>query len=178
MAAVICAAVFTLACSLDGRELGIASSASVSDAGNTLSGGGSVLQVASRTFNFGAVAIGGDATGVLVVGNVGDLLDAAATYVRPDGQLVGTGAQIAAGTMPGVPWIAANGSTVNIEFAWSGATDPGTLPSAADTCSDWRDTGSTAMIGLIGISDVRAFRGAVDRASCSDQTRRLYCIEP
>jgi hypothetical protein len=107
-----------------------------------------------------------------------ELLDRAATYVRPDGQLVGTGAQIATANMTGIPWIAADGSTVGLAFAWTGTSDLSILPGAADTCSDWRDTGSTAMIGLIGISDLRAFVGSVSLVGCSDESLRLYCVEP
>ena len=98
-------------------------------------------------------------------------LDPVAVYVRPDGQLVGTGVEVVSSTTSGVPWIAADGSRV-VEGVWTGEFGSG-LPTAADTCSDWTNPSGTGIIALSS-SDILVGYTPVP----CDAAARFYCIEP
>ncbi|HKO95016.1 MAG TPA: hypothetical protein VJU61_27870, partial [Polyangiaceae bacterium] len=104
-----------------------------------------------------------------------EVLEPAAVYVRPDGQLVGTGAQLVSNDKPGVPWIAANGSRV-YDYVWTGQPE-NRLPTVADTCSDWTNPSSTGMQGQSGYDNMLGFAIVVEPVACNSPGR-LYCVEP
>jgi hypothetical protein len=103
-----------------------------------------------------------------------ELLESGALYVRPDGQLVGTGTQVVSATL-GVPWIAADGSRVVVNV-WTGES-MAELPTAADTCSDWTNPSGTGIIGLSS-ADLQLAFNVVNQPVPCDSASRLYCIEP
>jgi hypothetical protein len=100
----------------------------------------------------------------------------AASYYRPDGTLVGTGAQIAtSGDLESGIWQAADGS-YRSPRVWTGEVDLMTPSTAAYSCSNW----TSAALGS-------GFEGAANTAAggwwaqalypCSDTTASLYCVE-
>ncbi|HWO12969.1 MAG TPA: hypothetical protein VNN80_25895, partial [Polyangiaceae bacterium] len=104
-----------------------------------------------------------------------ELLDPEANYVRPDGQLVGTGAQIAAQQLLTGPWVTA--SNQSSTFAtWAGAatlTTPGTVES---TCNDWASRSGTSPTGIS--NSVMGFWSRFEDSCDSPRDLALYCIEP
>jgi hypothetical protein len=112
------------------------------------------------------------------------VIDPAATYVMPDGRLIGSGAQILATDMVTGPWLFNDGSTT-IDFGvWTGAAsaDPTTPGTPDTTCLNWtsNDPSRTATSGLTGRSDMGFWMGGVS-AACSGETgwaTSLYCVEP
>jgi hypothetical protein len=100
-----------------------------------------------------------------------EVLDLEATYVRPDGQLVGTGQQVANLSTVGGPWITAEGNIQSPVGVWTGVG----VPASTDTCNDWRDPLSTGSLGSLGADNWRAFAAGFG-ASCAF-TAHLYCIE-
>ncbi|MEO8179405.1 MAG: choice-of-anchor D domain-containing protein [Deltaproteobacteria bacterium] len=107
-----------------------------------------------------------------------EALDLTATYVRPDGQLVGTGAQIAGFEMVGVPWISANGSVANEVNVWTGQAVVLAAPTAQETCSDWSDPASTGLFGASGANADLSFSSGGNLPRSCQFSGRLYCIEP
>jgi hypothetical protein len=81
------------------------------------------------------------------------------TYARPDGVVIGTGADLIAAATGNLPstgiWQAGNGSYSHAQL-WSGAADLTTAGTSAGTCADWTSTASTA--GVIGWSYVSSSR--------------------
>lgn len=105
------------------------------------------------------------------------LIDAAATYVRPDGQLIGTGSLILAHFMSAGPWVTANGRMLGREPVWTGATTDLSAPgSLAATCSNWSDPGGTGTSGIVSSGNERAWI-AESGQPCSSP-KHLYCAEP
>jgi len=119
-------------------------------------------------------------------------LDPASNYVRPDGQLVGTGQQLidagdeAAWTgafrsgrviQTGI-WQAGNGSYApgDVALAWSGAPDLSSPASAATNCNDWSATAGTGLAGLFQLAQ-REFWAGSDASACTTAAH-LYCVEP
>jgi len=101
-------------------------------------------------------------------------------YVRPDGQVVGTGAQIAAGGIldSGI-WQQANESYFGgSNRVWAGgALRPNQLGTAANTCSDWTDnSGTTAAYGLINAGSPYWWHSNLS-SPCSFATGYLICVE-
>jgi hypothetical protein len=121
------------------------------------------------------------------------VLDLASNYVRPDGQLVGTGQQLINGgndTLWGsVPslgaviqtglWQAADGSYGpggNIFLVWNGARDLISVGAAADNCDNWTATTDTGLAGIFAQAQEQFWqRGGPDNCSAS---AFLYCVEP
>ncbi len=108
------------------------------------------------------------------------LLDPTATYVRPDGVVVGTGQQIidAGGADPngklasGI-WQTGAGTYVDT-LAWTGSTVTSTVP-VSDTCTDWTSNMGTGIAGRSGFSLVGFWNRESD--DCDVGTARLYCVE-
>ncbi|MEO8181029.1 MAG: hypothetical protein ABI895_19510 [Deltaproteobacteria bacterium] len=112
------------------------------------------------------------------------VIDPAATYVMPDGRLIGSGAQIIATDMVTGPWLLSDGSTTIVAGVWTGAAsaDPTTPGTADTTCLNWtsNDPSRTATSGTTGYSDRNFWFGGVS-AACSGDTgwaTSLYCVEP
>jgi hypothetical protein len=123
-------------------------------------------------------------------------LDASSNYVRPDGQLVGTGQQlIDAGSEAswtgafragrvihtGI-WQAADGSYApgDVPLVWSGALDLSSPASADTSCNDWSATTGTGLTGMFQLAQ-RDFWGAGEPASgarACTTAAHLYCVEP
>jgi hypothetical protein len=108
------------------------------------------------------------------------VLDLDATYVRPDGVLIGTGRDVAALDLPGAgPWVLADSSSALYVFSrvWSGAGTP-MLTAGSDTnCSDWRSTNPEeyAYSGDYAVSEARFF--FTGTADFCDQAFPIYCVE-
>lgn len=103
-----------------------------------------------------------------------------ATYVRVDGQPVGTGADlIAAGLLPNGLWQHGNGNYLNFTelFAWTGSNgDLTALGTAAGTCNDWTSTASpSGAVGLAVVKDARWWSYTTQSCSASYP---LICVEP
>ncbi len=112
------------------------------------------------------------------------LVDSAATYVRPDGQIVGTGAELlaggaAAGLLQSGIWQSGDGTyRSGVGRAWTGQTTLTQLGTAATTCNDWTSNstaGTTPIAGLYLTADANWW--SFDTRLCSDTGSRLYCIE-
>jgi hypothetical protein len=107
-----------------------------------------------------------------------DRLDLDGTYVRPDGQLVGTGRQIASLEMIAGPWQHADGTSTPLSpnYVWTGSSRPTERATAETSCNDWQDPQGTGSGGLFGFSHYRAWTYIIGW----DATRGafLYCIEP
>jgi len=106
-------------------------------------------------------------------------LDPTALYVRPDGTLVGTGAQIAAGgNLESGIWQSADGRYVG-DFVWTGQENLDTPGTAATTCGDWTDRSSiSAVVGTQ--SSYQSFWWFVRRdAVCNPAVAStfLYCVQ-
>jgi len=112
------------------------------------------------------------------------LLAPGTTYVRPDGQVIGTGAEIIA--VAAAPandplltsgiWQAGSGDYIGggqVATGQDNMTDVGTI---ASTCNDWTDSGGTLSMANIGALS-RTFWNGSDNQSCSLTTRRIYCVE-
>jgi hypothetical protein len=112
------------------------------------------------------------------------VLDLAASYVRPDGQLVGTGAELLAvgsGTAEQVnlvsgPWVLANGTTVDfLPGIWTGSTS--LTAAGTQTCNDWQSATTTGLSGTYGYAGVRFWQAFTTGDDCS-YPWSLYCVEP
>ncbi|HWO10443.1 MAG TPA: hypothetical protein VNN80_13215, partial [Polyangiaceae bacterium] len=101
-----------------------------------------------------------------------------ATYVRPDGALVGLGRNIARQIVLASPWLAADGTfNANSGFGvWSGAYRPDQL-ATTENCDDWRN-GTEALRGTFGdyaMGEPRWFN-TFGIIACSTAFA-LYCVE-
>jgi len=107
-----------------------------------------------------------------------DVLVTNQDYVRLDGQLVGTGAQIIAGQpMTGI-WQRGDGS-YGPGRVWTGHTDLTNVGSAESTCNDWASTASAS--GRQGLTQtVRDWFWSFTTRTCSEtgpSAGYLYCVE-
>ncbi len=112
------------------------------------------------------------------------VLASTTNYVRPDGTLVGTGAQIAAGgNLASGIWQTADGTYRTFfpggssYLAWTGSTSVSTIGTVASTCGNWADSSQTA--GLMGYSYMAdtSWWGAVPAQCTSASNAGLYCIQ-
>jgi hypothetical protein len=122
------------------------------------------------------------------------LLTPTAVYVRPDGQRIGTGADLVAATgdhyydgLESGIWQDNLGnykqSASPYLNAWTGATSPDSLGTAATTCRNWTDpTQVGAIFGAPGIAhgDFFAFSSKMldPQHPCNETSFVLYCVEP
>ena len=104
----------------------------------------------------------------------GTLLDLEATYVRPDGALVGTGAQLLVGLLTTPLSIANDGSQLtSLDDVWTGG--PLRSMSVAEAnCNDWTDPASSAAFGDPTDTSSRGF--LVANEPCTEP-KRVYCVE-
>jgi hypothetical protein len=106
------------------------------------------------------------------------VLDAAATYVRPDGIVVGTGAQLITGNelASGIWQMADLTYTVPSQSSrvWSGQTTLTEVGTLASTCNDWTSNTGTGIWG--SGSSVNRWWNAYVNAACNLDSR-LYCVE-
>ncbi|MEW6435143.1 MAG: choice-of-anchor D domain-containing protein [Myxococcota bacterium] len=109
-------------------------------------------------------------------GSAGARLTQTASYYRPDGQLVGTGAEIASGIVRSGIWqgqdLSYPGGDV---LVWTGASAPNALGTSDSTCADWTSSGLSGLGGLANTVDSEFF--GAPPASCTTGMR-LYCVEP
>jgi len=121
-----------------------------------------------------------------VGGRARDGLDLSANYVRSDGQLVGTGEQLAAASAAGLStridtgiWQSGDGTYLQPDLeglrVWTGADDMATLGTAATTCNDWTDAGGVGISGKAQAT-ASAFWALGVPESCL-ASRYLYCVE-
>jgi hypothetical protein len=100
-------------------------------------------------------------------------------YVRPDGTLVGTGAQLASSeTLESGIWQLSSGAYLNQSYSvWTGSLTPASTGSAAGTCGNWGDAeGIGPLVGApnTGGADWWAANTVV---GCGDSSERLYCAQ-
>ena len=118
------------------------------------------------------------------------VLDMTMNYVRPDGTLVGAGAQIATGnTLPSGIWQSADGVYRafgnGFDRMWTGATTLIALGTTASTCGNWTDptqsgTGAGQQ-GYLAVADPRWWNftanAACDPATGGGAMGGLYCVQ-
>lgn len=104
-------------------------------------------------------------------------LSSATTYVRPDGSLVGTGAEIATGTLTAGPSQAGDGSYVDA-FYFTGPDAATDIGNDDNTCSNWSSSSSLLLTGFGQGSRPYApwWWSAGGPVACSSQYRFL-CVE-
>jgi hypothetical protein len=106
-----------------------------------------------------------------------DQLDPNATYVRPDGQAVGTGAEIAAGRLRTGIWQRGNGDYPSGDdgiASWTGSSRATDLGTADSTCDDWTNPDGRATSGVFAQTNVD-FWSSGD--SPCREIAHLYCVE-
>jgi hypothetical protein len=107
------------------------------------------------------------------------LLAAGTMYVRPDGQEVGTGAEIVAGLARGGVWQQGNGAYWSGQ-AWTGSSMIDQLGTVNTNCGDWTISASSGRYTLPGL--VRRFWGTtLPSIVCNNIPTggpRLMCFEP
>lgn len=106
-------------------------------------------------------------------------LDPNAVYVRPDGQVVGTGQQLIDAATFGAEldsgiWQTGSGSYFDAT-PWTGASDLTTVPSASDTCNDWSATTGSGRSGRASLTNAPFWVGG--SSTCNSGYLRLYCVE-
>jgi hypothetical protein len=108
------------------------------------------------------------------------LLGADVTYVRPDGILVGKGADMAdpMGLHSGI-WQHSDGSYATTEEqVWSGSLGVDKTGTVASTCNDWmNNTGGMPFMGLPLFASGDWWHVEPPAADCTQQAK-LYCFEP
>ena len=114
----------------------------------------------------------------------GSVLDMSAIYTRPDGTMVGTGAEIVTyetfGNLESGPWQFGDGTYMKFDpsdsaLAWTGQTDlmnPGGMDT---TCSNWTVGTGYAIAGNPGESSPLWWNGTT-AAPCS-QPHHVYCVQ-
>jgi hypothetical protein len=110
------------------------------------------------------------------------VIDPTGVYMRPDGVLVGTGADLISMDIYSTPWVRADGTVaaplVALPSVLTGARNPSANALASENCNDWQDP-SDASVGLVGSygsgSTRYFFTGTVPRCNFSAS---LYCVEP
>jgi hypothetical protein len=97
-----------------------------------------------------------------------------ANYVRPDGLLIGTGAQIIQMQALAGPWLRADGSVLLGTSMWAGAPTPNDV--ATENCLDWQSTTARGLVGDYALTSQRYWY-TFGIGMCAD-TRNVYCVEP
>ncbi len=115
------------------------------------------------------------------------VLDMASSYVRMDGVLVGTGAEIVAGGQPGGIlrsgiWQSADGIYRSAPFTrtWTGGTTPSTPGTVGSTCNNWSTRAATGIQGFHNLSNSQSFHFLTNN-TCDDQVTfgaaHVYCVQ-
>src|SRR5262249_50434056 len=102
-----------------------------------------------------------------------------ATYVRVDGQVVGTGQEILNGAIHSGPWQQGNGTYYSRQQFWSGSAVITVAGTQDGTCNDWGSTASANGIvsdPTVGVGGLFGTFPTPD--SCGSFTQEvLLCIE-
>jgi hypothetical protein len=106
-------------------------------------------------------------------------LNVNAVYVRPDGQVVGTGQQLIdtaafGDRLDSGMWQSGDGTYFGAT-AWTGANDLTTVGSASTTCDDWSLTTGSGRFGNASLTIANYW--AVGSTGCDSLFLRLYCVE-
>lgn len=107
------------------------------------------------------------------------LLTAGTLYVRPDGQEIGTGAEIVAGLARGGIWQSGNG-TYWSGPAWAGSAMISDLGTFSSTCGDWTVPTTTGRFTLPGLAR-SMWNPNLSAMVCNNvpvSGPRLQCFEP
>jgi hypothetical protein len=104
------------------------------------------------------------------------LIDPSATYVRPDGVVVGLGSDLLAASLRSGIWQLGNGQYAS-HAVWTGSRLPDQLGTPADTCSDWTSNADGSMYAG-GNSPVTGtwWQNPIPW-TCSSTYTFVYCIE-
>ncbi|MCE9580078.1 MAG: hypothetical protein K8W52_43585 [Deltaproteobacteria bacterium] len=109
------------------------------------------------------------------------LLDPAATYVRPDGVAVGTGADLIAASagervLEAAPWQTGGGLYASTDQEiWSGSATLAGLGNSGTTCSDWAVGANKANTGQVNATSAAFWSGR--SARCDATGVRALCVE-
>jgi hypothetical protein len=119
-----------------------------------------------------------------------DVLDQAALYVRPDGSLVGTGAQLRTGSistvatsLAGMPqtgiWQSADGSYASVDdrMTWTGTSHVFDTAQPGESCAGWTSTAGTGFQGNSLVLSAGYWQNTADLIPCTTPAH-LYCVEP
>ena len=102
-------------------------------------------------------------------------------YVRPDGVVVGTGAELSAGTARSGIWQQGNGTyavlSATLPQALTGAATPTTAGTAASTANDWSDSTAEALRGADWNDVTRWWSSGSTLEVTAAGTHRTYCVE-
>ena len=106
-------------------------------------------------------------------------LDSAAVYVRPDGQVIGTGQQLidtaaVSDRLESGFWQSGDGAYADAT-PWAGATNLTTLPAASDTCDDWSVTTGSGRAGRASFTTQAYW--TFGSLPCNSAFVRLLCVE-
>jgi hypothetical protein len=104
------------------------------------------------------------------------MIDLTATYVRPDGIVVGLGADLIASTLKSGIWQQGNGQYVDDRAVWSGSSSPSELGTSASTCSDWTSNTGVVLTGASSGTDLGWWQDNVPW-TCASTYTWSYCIE-
>ncbi len=102
-------------------------------------------------------------------------LELSASYVRPDGQLLGTGLELTGGRVRTGPWQFADGELVPWRTAvlTGSGTSPETSGTLDTTCLDWSSTEGDLIFGR----PISAYQWWSDSSSGCGGQFHLYCVE-
>jgi hypothetical protein len=103
------------------------------------------------------------------------VLNLDAAYVRPDGQIVGTGRDLVAGTLVSGAWQYGSG-TYFPRAAWTGATSLDVVGTPDSTCHDWTSSQGAPMEGASGMAGPSFWKSSIS-SNCSDWNTMFYCVE-
>jgi hypothetical protein len=111
------------------------------------------------------------------------VLSPAQLYVRPDGQEVGTGAEIAAGNLRSGIWQSGDGryspQGTEVAATWTGSLTPSQTGATTATCTDWSITSGSGSYGSSNVTDLEWWHNDVFVRTCATAfpPAYLYCIE-
>jgi hypothetical protein len=104
------------------------------------------------------------------------MIDPTATYVRPDGVVVGLGADLLAGTLKSGIWQQGNGQYMENIAVWSGSDLPAEVGTSASTCSDWTQNTGATFAGASSATDISWWLDG-QPWTCASTYTWSYCIE-
>jgi len=103
-------------------------------------------------------------------------IDPTATYVRPDGIVVGLGADLVASTLKSGIWQQGNGQYLDSRAVWTGSSQPSEVGTSASTCSDWTQNTGAIYAGGSSSTDLAWWSDNVPW-TCASTYTWSYCIE-